>query len=103
MNYIRLRFCSLYTSEFPKIKGVFYLKIPGVKTCFSAEGGREDPVQYLTEVAGEGGTNCPPQKFLSSQKFRPLKETTIKEMSIYWSQARLEFIFLLLQDMKFET
>ena len=26
----------------------------------------------LTEVAGEGGTNCPPQKFLSSQKFRHL-------------------------------
>ena len=29
--------------------------------------------QYsLTEVAGEGGTDCPPQKFLSSQKFRHL-------------------------------
>ena len=26
----------------------------------------------LTEVAGEGGTDCPPQKFLSSQKFRHL-------------------------------
>ena len=28
--------------------------------------------RYLTEVAGEGGTDCPPQKFLSSQKFRHL-------------------------------
>ena len=26
----------------------------------------------LTEVAGEGGTNWAPQKFLSSQKFRHL-------------------------------
>ena len=26
----------------------------------------------LTEVAGEGGTDCLPQKFLSSQKFRHL-------------------------------
>ena len=26
----------------------------------------------LTEVAGEGGTDCPPQKFLSYQKFRHL-------------------------------
>ena len=26
----------------------------------------------LTEVAGEGGTDCPPQKFLSSQKIRHL-------------------------------
>ena len=28
--------------------------------------------KVLTEVAGEGGTDCPPQKFLSSQKFRHL-------------------------------
>ena len=27
---------------------------------------------FLTEVAGEGGTNCPLQKFLPSQKFRHL-------------------------------
>ena len=27
---------------------------------------------YLTEVAGEGGTDCPPQKFLLSQQFRYL-------------------------------
>ena len=25
---------------------------------------------FLTEVAGEGGTDCPPQKFLLSQQFR---------------------------------
>ena len=29
-------------------------------------------VNWLTEVAGEGGTNCPPQKFLLSQQFRYL-------------------------------
>ena len=29
-------------------------------------------LKVLTEVAGEGGTDCPPQKFLSSQKFRHL-------------------------------
>ena len=29
-------------------------------------------ILILTEVAGEGGTDCPPQKFLSSQKFRHL-------------------------------
>ena len=29
-------------------------------------------VKVLTEVAGEGGTNCPPQKFLLSQQFRYL-------------------------------
>ena len=28
--------------------------------------------EYLTEVAGEGGTDCPPQKFLLSQQFRYL-------------------------------
>ena len=33
----------------------------------------------LTEVAGEGGTDCPPQKFLSSQKFRHLMSTTISQ------------------------
>ena len=27
-------------------------------------------ILQLTEVAGEGGTNCPPQKFLLSQQFR---------------------------------
>ena len=31
-----------------------------------------DDVSYLTEVAGEGGTNWAPQKFLLSQKFRHL-------------------------------
>ena len=31
-----------------------------------------DNMFLLTEVAGEGGTDCPPQKFLSSQKFRHL-------------------------------
>ena len=30
----------------------------------------------LTEVAGEGGTNCPPQKFLLSQQFRHLMRCT---------------------------
>ena len=29
-------------------------------------------LSFLTEVAGEGGTNWAPQKFLSSQKFRHL-------------------------------
>ena len=32
----------------------------------------EDPGMYLTEVAGEGGPDLAPQKFLSSQKFRHL-------------------------------
>ena len=34
--------------------------------------GQKYSVLFLTEVAGEGGTDCPPQKFLSSQKFRHL-------------------------------
>ena len=29
-------------------------------------------ISHLTEVAGEGGTDCAPQKFLLSQKFRHL-------------------------------
>ena len=32
----------------------------------------EEPCNILTEVAGEGGTDCPPQNFLLSEQFRQL-------------------------------
>ena len=33
----------------------------------------EEQCNILTEVAGEGGTDCSPQKCLSSQQFRQIK------------------------------
>ena len=36
----------------------------------------EEQCNILTEVAGEGGTDCSPQKCLSSQQFRHLMRCT---------------------------
>ena len=40
---------------------------------------------FLTEVAGEGGTNWAPQKFLSSQKFRHLMGWRNMQKKIFFS------------------
>ena len=56
MYSIQFQFCSLICKKKVDLQFFFF-------NNFGA---------HLTEVAGEGGTDCAPQKFLSSQKFRHL-------------------------------